>query len=78
MAEVSYTYSILDISEAAYAEIRAKLDAAGYGHAFHFHEDEVIDMHGIAIRCEEVVSEMAHGKGKGGGGKKSGGMKGGY
>jgi hypothetical protein len=48
---MSYTYVILDVSPAAYAEIRAKLEAAGYGHAFHREDDgEVIDMHGIALR----------------------------
>lgn len=47
----SHTYAILDVSPAVYAEIREKLKAAGYDHAFH--EDdarEVIDMHGIALR----------------------------
>jgi hypothetical protein len=44
------TYAVLEVSTAAYEEIRAKLEAAGYEHAFH--EDDgrvVIDMHGIAL-----------------------------
>lgn len=47
----TYTYAVLDISAEAYAEIRAKLEAAGYEHAFHQGRDlrEVIDMHGIAV-----------------------------
>ena len=48
---MSYTYVILDVSNAAYNEIKAKLEAADYHHAFH--EDReygvVIDMHGLAL-----------------------------
>lgn len=42
------TYAILEVSAAAYEEIRALLEAAGYQHAFH---DDVIDMHGIALQA---------------------------
>lgn len=50
----THTYSILEVSAAAYAEIRAKLEEAGYAHAFHDERDgEVVDMHGIAL-CEQV------------------------
>jgi hypothetical protein len=50
-ARMTYTYAILDVSPAAYAEIRAKLAAVGYGHSFHKDgKDEVIDMRGIALR----------------------------
>lgn len=46
----AYTYAILDVSPATYREIREKLDAAGYQHAFHRDGGrEVIDMHGIAL-----------------------------
>lgn len=47
----TYTYAVLDISAAAFEEIRAKLAAAGYQHAFHESSDgrTVIDMHGIAV-----------------------------
>jgi hypothetical protein len=50
----TYTYAVLDVSAAVYDEIRAKLEMAGYEHAFH--EDDgkvVIDMHGIALSREE-------------------------
>lgn len=47
----THTYVILDVSNAAYDEIKRKLEAADYSHAFH--EDReygiVIDMHGIAL-----------------------------
>lgn len=43
----THTYAKLEVSAAAYTEIRAKLEAAGYEHAFH--EDGLIDMHGIAL-----------------------------
>ncbi len=52
----THTYAVLDVSPAAYQEIRGKLDAAGYSHAFHDSEgdngSEVIDMHGIALQVE--------------------------
>ncbi len=48
----THTYVILPLSPAAYREIRATLLDAGYGHAFHNvgTRDEVIDMHGIAVK----------------------------
>ena len=48
----THTYVILPLSAAAYREIRAKLLAAGYGHAFQDLGtlEEVIDMHGIAVQ----------------------------
>lgn len=47
----TYTYATLEVSAAAYKEIRDKLDAAGYQHAFHEDGDgEVIDMHGIGLK----------------------------
>lgn len=56
---MSHTYAVLQVSAATYAEIREKLKAAGYEHAFHVEERafrmndrrevEVIDMHGIAL-----------------------------
>lgn len=51
---MTYTYAVLEVSPAAYEEIREKLVKAGYQHAFH--EDRthgpVIDMHGIALGKE--------------------------
>lgn len=52
MIRSTRTYSILEVSAEAYAEIRAALAAAGYDHAFQHDGDkiEVIDMAGIALR----------------------------
>ena len=47
----TYTYVILQVSDAAYKEIRDQLAEAGYDHAF-LKDDrgqEVIDMHGLAL-----------------------------
>lgn len=50
------TYAMLEISDEAYAEIRGKLSAAGYSHAFHYRLDandkqsEWINMTGLAVR----------------------------
>lgn len=52
---MTYTYTILDVSHAAYSEIKEKLEKAGYQHAFHDDRDGdgvVIDMHGIALKDE--------------------------
>jgi hypothetical protein len=49
----THTYAILELSGQAFAEIKEKLEAAGYQHAFN--EDDgraVIDMHGIAVAAE--------------------------
>lgn len=49
---MTHTYAVLEVSPGVYAEIRERLKAAGYQHAFHHDRDgEVIDMHGIALRC---------------------------
>ena len=45
----THTYAVLELSPAAYSEIREKLAAAGYQHAFH---DDLIDMQGIAVAAE--------------------------
>ena len=51
---MSYTYAILDLTPETYRELREKLEAAGYTHAFHEHDGrEVIDLHGIAAREEQ-------------------------
>lgn len=62
---MSHTYALLEVSPEAFEEIRAKLEAAGYDHAFQ--EDDgrpVIDMHGIALQhpdeCRHGVP-IAHG-----------------
>lgn len=55
---MTYTYAVLEVSPAAYQEIRAKLVAAGYQDAVHVDRDggatrrrtELLDMHGIALQ----------------------------
>ena len=48
----THTYALLQVSPAAYAEIRDQLKAAEYEHAFHKDDGrEVIDMHGLALLC---------------------------
>lgn len=55
---MSHTYAILEVSPAVYAEVRGKLEAAGYQHAF---DRDVIDMHGIALRAEIVLADAEPG-----------------
>jgi hypothetical protein len=56
----TYTYAVLPISPEAYQEIRGKLLAAGYSHAFNKSGNgEVIDMHGIAVMAQEEPKEFA-------------------
>jgi hypothetical protein len=48
---MSYTFALMDVSPATYAEIRAKLVEAQYDHAFHKDEGrDVLDLQGIALR----------------------------
>lgn len=62
MSRSTHTYAVLEVSTGTYSEIRGKLEAAGYQHAFHetaatsvrgsgidVATVEVIDMHGIAL-----------------------------
>lgn len=49
----TYTYAVLAVSDAAYEEIKQKLEEAGYNHVFHENRHGVvIDMHGIALGRE--------------------------
>jgi hypothetical protein len=60
---MTYTYAILEISHAAYTEIKAKLEAAGYQDQFYDDRDGdgiVIDMHGIALADEEGKCPKQH------------------
>jgi hypothetical protein len=54
---VSYTYAIMKVSAAAYAEIREILVKAGYPYTEQFHNHdgigEVIDLHGVAISTRD-------------------------
>ena len=44
------TYALLEVSPEVYAEVSSKLEAAGYGHAFHESDGRVVvDMDGIAL-----------------------------
>ena len=52
----THTYVELELSPAAYDEIRAKLAAAGCKHAFM--DDKTIDMHGLAVVREEVKEDV--------------------
>lgn len=46
------TVAVLEVTAPVYAEIRAKLVAAGYDHALMREGDgEAIDMHGIALQA---------------------------
>ncbi len=47
----THTYALLELSPTAFEEIRSKLEAAGYSHAFH--EPDMIDMQGIAVKLED-------------------------
>lgn len=54
----THTYAELGLSKTAYGEIRDKLKAAGYNHAFM--EDGAIDMHGIGVTVEvDDIDQLA-------------------
>lgn len=55
MSRVTHTYALLQISQAAYNEIREKLQRNGYSTQFHRNADgtEVIDMHGLAVTTKD-------------------------
>lgn len=62
MMRTTHTYSVLDLSEAAYQEIRRKLEHAGYSHAFHEEDGRaLIDMHGIAVASGGIPCAAPHG-----------------
>ena len=52
----THTYAKLEVSKAAYDEIRALLLQADYGHLIHSYRtlDEVIDMSGIALMSKPL------------------------
>jgi len=48
---MTHAYAVLEVPPAVYAAVRALLEAADYGHAFHKDDgDEVLDMQGIALK----------------------------
>jgi hypothetical protein len=53
---MSHTYSILEVSARAYAELRARLEAAGHESAFHDDAEHgvVLDMSGVAIAKQSL------------------------
>lgn len=56
----THTYAVLEVSRAAYDEIRTKLVAYGYEHAIHEDDGrELIDMHGIGLAFAEEVPDDA-------------------
>ena len=51
----TYTYALLELSAAAYTEIKTKLEAAGYADQFDQEDGRIIiDMHGIAVAEEKA------------------------
>ena len=53
---MTYTYVTMDVSPAAYEEIKQKLIAADYGHALHEDREDgvLLDMHGIALKLKPI------------------------
>ena len=51
---VTHTYALLEVSPAVLAEIKAKLNAAGYADQFHADDEHglIIDMQGLALCAE--------------------------
>lgn len=56
---MTYTYAILEVSQAAYDEIAEKLRDVHYHQVFHEDDDGrvVIDMHGIALRASDAKTD---------------------
>lgn len=63
MGRVTHTYAVavLEVSPAAYAEIRKALEAAGYSSAFRSNSEhtELIEMQGIAL-AKKPDEQPAH------------------
>lgn len=53
---MTHTYAILEISQSAFDEIKAKLEAAGYQHAFepNLQDAVLIHTHSIALKSDGV------------------------
>jgi len=52
----THTYVVLEVSSDAYQEIKLKLKAAGYDHAFMSNGE--IDMHGIAVSEDPTTTAL--------------------
>lgn len=62
MSTHTHTYAFLRVSKETYNEVRGLLAAAGYGDQFHDKNgQEIIDMHGIALKSEESMRACANG-----------------
>ena len=59
---MTYTYALFEVSRASYEEIKNKLLISGYSHAINRAGE--IDMHGIALVCDEVTKENKRTVGK--------------
>jgi len=58
MGRQTHTYVVLELSPAAFGEIKEKLEAAGYQHAFDENDGRtIIDMHGIAVATPKTTNE---------------------
>lgn len=55
---MTHTFAVLGVSQAAYDEIKTKLEAAGYGHAF---INQTINMHGIGLVAEATPAPSCAG-----------------
>lgn len=56
----THTFALLELSGPAFEEVKGKLTAAGYSHAFTEVDGKpVIDMHGIAVVAEEAKAKPA-------------------
>lgn len=53
---MTHTLATMEVSAEAFAEIKSKLEAAGYDHAIDMREGH-LDMTGIALRCESPAVE---------------------
>jgi hypothetical protein len=53
---MTHTYTLMEVSRAAFDEIKAKMLKAGYEHAVH-DDWATLDMHGIALALAASTSE---------------------
>lgn len=56
----THTFVVMDLSPAAYHEIKSKMEEAGYQHTFIERDggsEILIDMHGIAIGLEDSTRQ---------------------
>lgn len=57
----THTYVTIEVSQAAFDEIKSKMEAADYQHALHQDGSEItIDMHGIGLTREPLQKKQEH------------------